>query len=94
MKITTVAAIYFLLWFLSLFMILPFEAHAKGDVNAEAVPGQADSAPAHFSLKRVLLRTSLLAAGLFFLADLNYRFGWVTLESFNRLFNWLFNPPN
>jgi len=89
MKPTTIAAIYFLFWFLSLFLILPFEARVKRDVEVKHVPGQAESAPPHFSFGRVVLRTSILAALFFALFWGNYRYDWVTIHSFDRFFD----PP-
>lgn len=87
MKPQTIAAIYFLFWFLSLFLVLPFEARIKRDVEVEKVPGQAESAPPHFSFGRVVLRTSIVAAILFLIFWLNYRYEWVTIHSFDRIFD-------
>jgi len=89
MKPFTIGAIYFLLWFLSLFLILPFEARIKRDVEVEHVPGQVESAPPHFSFLRVMLRTTALAAFFFGIFWLNYRYEWVTIHSFD----WIFDPP-
>ncbi len=89
MKPFTIVAIYFLLWFLSLFLVLPFEGRIKRDVEVEMVPGQVESAPPHFSFWRVVLRTSLLAAAMFALFYANYVNDWVTIHSFD----WLFDPP-
>jgi predicted secreted protein len=89
MKPTTIAAIYFLFWFLSLFLVLPFEARIKRDVEVKHVPGQAESAPPHFSFGRVVLRTTVLAAMLFGIFWANYRYGWVDIHSFDRFFD----PP-
>ena len=90
MKPFTIFAIYFLFWFLSLFLVLPFEARIKrDDVVVEKVPGQAESAPPHFSFGRVVLRTTALAAAFFALFYLNYLYGWLTIHSFD----WIFDPP-
>ncbi len=90
MKPFTILAIYFLFWFLSLFLLLPFEARIKrDDITVEPVPGQAESAPPHFSFGRVMLRTTVLAAIFFALFYLNYRSGWLTIHSFD----WIFDPP-
>lgn len=89
MRPTTIAAIYFLFWFLSLFLVLPFEARIKRDVEVEKVPGQTESAPPHFSFPRVVLRTTILAAMLFGIFWLNYRYDWVDIHSFDRFFD----PP-
>lgn len=90
MKPTTIAAIYFLFWFLSLFLVLPFGVKTHEEAGIEKIPGQADSAPAHFSMGRIVLRTSILAALFFLLFWLNYHFGWLTIHSFDSIFD----PPS
>jgi predicted secreted protein len=89
MKPQTIAAIYFLFWFLSLFLVLPFEARIRRDVEVEKVPGQAESAPPHFSFGRVVLRTSIVAALLFGIFWANYRYEWLSIHSFDSIFD----PP-
>jgi predicted secreted protein len=89
MKPTTIAAIYFLLWFLSLFLVLPFGVRTAEEAGVEKVPGQADSAPAHFDAWKIVRRTSLLAAAFFALFYLNYTYEWVTIRSFDGFYH----PP-
>ncbi len=62
MKPTTIAAIYFQFWFLSLFLVLPFGVRTAEEEGVALVPGQAESAPANFSAWRTIKRTSILAA--------------------------------
>lgn len=85
MRWTTMLAIYFLFWFLSLFLVLPFGVRTAEEAGAEKVPGQADSAPVEFKPLRVFGTTSLVAAAFFGLFYANYVFGWVTTESLQRL---------
>ena len=80
MKWTSALAIYFLFWFLSLFLVLPWSARTHDEAGVEKVPGQADSAPAHFPAGKVALRTTLVAAVLFGLFYLNYVNGWIGAE--------------
>jgi len=89
MKLTTIAAIYFLFWFLSLFLVLPFGVRTSEEAGEELVPGQVESAPAHFNVWRTVWRTSLLAAAFFALFYLNYTYEWVTVHSFDRFYS----PP-
>lgn len=86
MRPTTIIAIYFLLWFLCLFVVLPFGIKTTDEAGIERVPGQADSAPGNFRIGRVVLRTSILAAVLLLLFYLNYVHGWITVHSFDRFF--------
>ncbi len=85
MKPTTIAAIYFLFWFLSLFLVLPFGVRTAEEEGIALVPGQAESAPANFSAWRTIRRTTIVAAILFGIFYLNYSFGWVTTEDLTGL---------
>ena len=80
MKLTSILAIYILFFAASAFILLPFGVRTDEEVGAEKVPGQADSAPHAFDLKRHLLRASLLAAVLFAIYYANWAYGWVTPE--------------
>ncbi len=82
MQWTSALAIYFIIWFFCLFLVLPFHARRTGDDNA-MVPGQADSAPAQFHMARVAAQVSLVAATLFALYYANYVGGWVTAQDIN-----------
>ena len=85
MEIGSALAIYALFWVLSLFLVLPFGVRTHEEAGAERVPGQADSAPHGFSLARVALRATLLAAALFGLFYLNYVYGWIGAEELDWL---------
>ena len=50
------------------------------EVGAEKVPGQADSAPHKFDLKRHLLKAALLALVLFAIYYVNWTYGWITAD--------------
>lgn len=80
MKWTSVLAIYFLIFCLSAFVLLPFGVKTHEEVGAERVPGQADSAPHRFDLPRHLLRAALVATVLTALYVANYRLGWITID--------------
>ena len=78
MKWTSISAIYFHFFVASAFFLLPFGVKTHEEVGAERVPGQADSAPHQFSLKRHLLRAVLLAVVLTAVYYANYVNGWIT----------------
>lgn len=78
MKWTSISAIFFLFFAASVFVLLPFGVKTHEEVGAERVPGQADSAPNHFDLKRHLVKAALLAAVLFAIYYVNWTFGWIT----------------
>lgn len=78
MTFTSIIAIY-LLWFVaSAFILLPFGVRTDEEAGMPKVPGQADSAPHHFDLKRHLVRAAFLAAVLMAIYYANWQFGWIT----------------
>ena len=85
MPIPSLIAIYFLFFFMSLFLVLPFGVRTAEEAGIEKVPGQADSAPAHFNFWRTALRTGILALILTTLFYQNYLHGWVTRDMFDGL---------
>jgi predicted secreted protein len=78
MKFTSIIAIYFLFFAFAAFALLPFGVKTTEELGEEGVPGQADSAPHRFDLKRHLLKAAVVGAGLFAIYYLNWSFGWVT----------------
>ena len=78
MKFTSIVAIYALFFAASAFVLLPFGVKTDEEVGAPKIPGQADSAPHKFDLKRHLLKAALLAAILFAIYYANWTYGWVT----------------
>jgi len=82
MKLGSIVAIYFLFWCASAFLLLPFGVRTSEEVGEELVPGQADSAPHRFDLKRHLLKAAVLGAVLFAIYYVNWAFGWINAENF------------
>lgn len=79
------AAIYFLFWVFSLFLVLPFGVRTSRELGKAEVPGQSGSAPHSVSMPRKLLWTTILAALLFGLFMLNWQMGWVTAADLDAL---------
>jgi predicted secreted protein len=80
MQIGSIVAIYFLFFSAAVFVLLPFGVKTDEEVGAPKVPGQADSAPHRFDLKRHLMKAALLATVLFALYYANWIYGWVKPE--------------
>jgi predicted secreted protein len=64
MSLTFGLAVYFVIWWLALFAVLPFGVRTQ-DEAGEVVPGTPGSAPAAPRLMRVVLITTLVAAVAF-----------------------------
>ena len=80
MQLSSIVAIYFLFFAFAAFALLPFGVKTTEEAGGEKVPGQADSAPHRFDLKRHLLKAALVGAILFVIYYVNWSFGWVTPE--------------
>lgn len=81
MKWTSALAIYFLFWVGTAFVLLPFGVKTHEELGIERVPGQADSAPANFQPRKIVLRATVIAGLLTALWVANYVAGWVTLDT-------------
>ncbi|WP_331374012.1 DUF1467 family protein [Sinorhizobium chiapasense] len=56
-------AIYFIIWWLTLFAVLPLGVRTQAEEN-DIVPGSVESAPARFRALRVVLLTTVIAAAI------------------------------
>jgi predicted secreted protein len=84
MQVTTVIAIYFLIWWLSLFVVLPFgiRSQHEGDEFAE---GTDPGAPIAARIGKKLVWTTVVATIVFGILTVIYRSGVVDLDAF---MNW------
>ena len=80
MQVGSIIAIYFLFFCAAVFVLLPFGVKTDEEAGTPKVPGQADSAPRRFDLKRHLVKAALLATVLFALYYANWTYGWITPE--------------
>ncbi|MGD9738656.1 MAG: DUF1467 family protein [Bauldia sp.] len=82
----TLAAIYFVVWWLCLFIILPIGVRSQAEDSEGAIMGTTESAPARPRLLRRALATTVLAAvvvGVLYYANANWG---LTLENVSRMF--------
>lgn len=83
MSWTSIAAIYLLFWVITAFVVMPFGVRTADELGVEKVRGQADSAPANFRPKRVILITTAVSAVVFGLFYANYLNGWIAPSDVN-----------
>lgn len=80
---TSILAIYFLIWVMSAFMLLPFGVRTAEESGETTVPGQAESAPVNFRPGKVVIRATVVATLMTSLFVLNFEYGWVSAEDIN-----------
>jgi predicted secreted protein len=85
MQLTTVIAIYFLVWWITLFAVLPFGVRSphEGDDYAQ---GTDPGAPIIASIGRKLIWTTIVATAIFAVLALIYRSG---LVDFAAMTSWM-----
>jgi len=79
MSIAAAAAIYFIIWWLVLFAVLPFgvrSQHEAGDV----VPGSDPGAPQRTAMLNKVIMTTVVASIVFAIYYANYTLGVITLD--------------
>ena len=77
MAVTTAIAIYFLIWWIVLFVVLPWGVRAQGEGRA---PGTDPGAPTIARLGARLIWTTVIATVVFGLCALIYVNRWITLD--------------
>ncbi|MGE0767643.1 MAG: DUF1467 family protein [Hyphomicrobiaceae bacterium] len=80
MSITFLVAVYFIVWWVVLFVVLPFGVVTQGEAGA-VVPGTPESAPADFRLRRVLAITTAAATVVFLVMWGTVHWGIVDLQA-------------
>jgi predicted secreted protein len=84
MTTTTAIAIFFLIWWVTLFAVLPWGVRSQhegdGTGSAEITPGTDPGAPTEFRLGRKLLWTTLVAGVIYACAYVVYVEHLVTID--------------
>lgn len=89
MSTATIIAIYFIIWWVVLFAILPWGVRSQQE-SGEVAPGTDPGAPAAHLVWRKLLWTTVTAAVVFGIAMAVYKADLVPLELLKRISN----PPH
>ena len=82
--ISTMFAIYFVLWWIVLFLTLPFGVRSQHEDGVGA-PGTDPGAPIATGLGRKLIWTTVISAAIFGLAMLAYNAGYLSIERLSKL---------
>jgi predicted secreted protein len=83
MPIYSILAVYFIIWWLVLFMVLPFGVRTHAE-EGDVVLGTTASAPANLNLIRKMIITSIISAVIVYGIWYGYvKMGW-TAESLAR----------
>jgi predicted secreted protein len=89
MSTTTFLAIYFIIWWVVLFAVLPWGVHSQAE-SGEVTPGTDPGAPATHLVWRKLIWTTVIATVVFFVFYGLYRFDLLPLEFLKEISN----PPH
>lgn len=79
MSIALGLALYFMIWWLTLFAVLPFGVRTQGE-SGEVVPGTPSSAPAAPRILRIFLINTVLATLVFAALFAVYASGILNME--------------
>ncbi len=82
--ISSALAIYFVLWWIVLFVALPFGVRSQHE-DGGAVSGSDPGAPVMARMKTKMIWTTAASAIIFALAVFAYRAGWLNVERLARL---------
>jgi predicted secreted protein len=78
--ISTAFAIYFVMWWIVLFLTLPFGVRSQHEDGAEAAPGTDPGAPIASQMGKKLIWTTVLSAVIFAVSWLAYDAGYLNVE--------------
>jgi predicted secreted protein len=82
--ISTGFAIYFVMWWIVLFLTLPFGVRSQHE-DGEGSPGTDPGAPVASQMGRKLIWTTVISAVLFALSVLAYNEGLLSVERLSKL---------
>src|SRR5207253_8692229 len=82
--ISTAIAIYFVLWWVVLFVTLPFGVRSQHE-DGEGAPGTDPGAPIMAKMGRKLIWTTLISAIIFAIGMWAYQAGYLSIERLSKL---------
>jgi len=88
-NISTTLAIYFVVWWLVLFLTLPFGVRSQHE-DGDGAPGTDPGAPILARMGRKLLMTTLISGVIFAIAMWAYHQGYFNIERLSKLMGFPF----
>jgi predicted secreted protein len=82
--ISTAIAIYFVLWWVTLFVTLPFGVRSQHE-DGEGAPGTDPGAPILAKMGRKLIWTTVISGIIFAIGICAYRAGYLSIERLSKL---------
>lgn len=82
--ISSVLAIYFVLWWIVLFLTLPFGVHSQAESD-ETVAGSDPGAPVKTMMARKLIWTTVISVVIFAIGMVCYRLGYLNVSRLSEL---------
>jgi len=82
--ISTIAAIYFVLWWVTLFVTLPFGVRSQHEEGGGA-PGTDPGAPVATLMGRKLIWTTIISAVIFAIGVAAYHAGYLSIERLSKM---------
>jgi predicted secreted protein len=82
--ISTAFAIYFVLWWVTLFLTLPFGVRSQHE-DGSGAPGTDPGAPIASRMGPKLIWTTVISAVIFAIAMLAYNAGYLSIERLSKL---------
>jgi predicted secreted protein len=83
-SLTTAAAIYFIIWWVVIFAVLPWGIRSQHE-GSEMTPGTEPGAPIAPRIVAKLVWTTVVATGIFAILVVVMKYRLVTLEDFDEL---------
>lgn len=79
MSITAAIVLYVVIWFVTIFVVLPIGLRTQGD-EGQIVPGTHAGAPSNFRLKRTLIVVTITCTIVWAIVAGIIMSGWITVE--------------
>ena len=83
-SIGTALAIYFVIWWITLFLTLPFGVRSQHE-DGEGAPGTDPGAPILARMGRKLIWTTIISAAIFGVATWAHRAGYLSIDRLSKL---------